>query len=148
MVDSRKRLETEACIVCVHLSHVIHHPGEMSNFGDGVLVADTDGRTGPRIWFIDQRQCVPSALSGSIEICDPAPTRYTLPAVLDHDTHAFRGEVLDLVKLLGRADGIAKDANTITMLTEAIAPESASVHGLNPFDLQVADVGGYLLCAR
>jgi len=34
------------------------------------------------------------------------------------------------------------------MLAEAITPELASVHRLNPFDFEVADVGGYLLCSR
>jgi hypothetical protein len=34
------------------------------------------------------------------------------------------------------------------MLAEAITPELATVHRLNPFDFEFADVGGYLLCSR
>src|SRR5258708_16643790 len=34
------------------------------------------------------------------------------------------------------------------MFAEAITPELATVHRLNPFDFELADVGGYLLCSR
>ena len=89
------------------------------------------------------------ALRSRVEICNAASAFLSLPVILYDRAHAFRGEIFDLVvKLLGRADGIAENANAITMLTQAVLPEPASMHGLNPFDLESVQVRGYLLRAR
>jgi len=88
VVDSRKGRKAEVRIVCVHLSHVIHDPSEMGDLGEWVFVGSRDGRRQVSLWLIDQGQCVSPALSGRIEICDPAPPRWILPAVLDYQIHA------------------------------------------------------------
>src|SRR3984893_538671 len=151
VVDPRKGFEAEARIVCVHLSHVIHDPGEMGDLGDGILVARAGGhyRARPSVWVIDQPEYGSPALGNGVKIGQPAPACLSLPVVLHDHTRAFSGEVLDLVvELLGRSDVIAEDANAITAFKQAVAPELASAPWLNPFDLELADVSSNLLRAR
>ena len=145
MIDRSKRLEAEIRVVRVDFAHVVDHPGKMVHLAQGIIVGHALRSLRSLIRVVDQSHRVAAAGFGGVEIgCPPLPIP-PLPAIFYDHCDALLAKVRNLrVKLFRRLDLVAQHADPVSVRTQAIAPEPASAHRLNPFDFQTSNVASHL----